>query len=234
MGGGSGRNGWEWLLSANNNTFHRFGKTCQRGRILGRAARYARSSSWPGTLEAEAAGSVAACCCWSPIIVPMHADRSPLLSTCIPASEKHCLFKLQHSKRRSVFFCSRLTKQQRRRFHCEKRVPRARNVVWRRFGCSRPARATEIRSMGVLACPSGTGALHAHVEAHGCGSARAWSLKRACYRVVMYVWTEKRGVWWLSRPWAEISLSPLKVPDLSLRPSHVDTALKNRPLHFPP
>ena len=162
---------------------------------------------------------MAARCCWSPIIVPaMHADPSPLLSTCIPAAEKHCLFKLQHSKRRCVFFCSRLAKQQRRRFYCEKHAPRARNVVWRRFGCSRPARVTEIRSMGVLACPSGTGALHAHVEAHGCGSARAWSLKRACYRVVRYVWTEKRSVWWLSAPWAEISLRPLKVLPLSLQP----------------
>jgi hypothetical protein len=40
----------------------------------------------------------------------MHACRSPLLSTSIPASEKHCLFELLHNKRRCISSCRRLAK----------------------------------------------------------------------------------------------------------------------------
>ena len=50
------------------------------------------------------------------------------------------------------------------------------------------------------------------------------SLKRACYRVVVYVWTRDRRLLCVSRPWAEMSLSPLKVLHLSLQPPHWTTA----------
>ena len=174
-----------------------------------------------GHFEVVAAVGAAAGCCWSPIAVIMHACRSPLLSTSIPASEKHCIFELLHNKRRCVSSSRRLAKQQRSRFYCEDRAPRACNVVWRRRGCSRSAGAAGTRLMGALVGRSGNKASWVRPEAHECRSARTWSLKRDCYRVVVYVWTEDRRFWCVSWLWAKISLRPLEGPP----PKLTDTPL---------
>ena len=45
-----------------------------------------------------------------------------------------------------------------------------------------------------------------HAEAWWCVSERLWSLKRAFYRLVTYVWIGKRSVCGVSKPQAEISV----------------------------
>ena len=130
---------------------------------------------------------MAASCCWSPIIVPVHADSSQPLSTSIPASEMQYLFELQHNKRRSAFTCSRLAKQPPRQAAAPPFPPREPCSSCSQCGPEslwvQPTRGSHGDSFdGSVGLPVGDWCTaYAHVEAHWCGSARAWTVvTQAC------------------------------------------------------